>query len=147
MSKFISKCVRVYGERLTAGSPRKRNYFLPYLLSRQRDCLMRCMHFWRVAKLFVDNWSMRVIGESVAVSLNIAWRRPFGCLWIYLLRTVYCWQGDSITVESLPSKLGDVFWRHSFVRVAYLQVERQPLPVPNEAELLRTYPNKLPFIR
>jgi len=31
-------------------------------------------------------------------------------------------------------------------RVAYLQGERQPLLGPNEAELLRTYTSKLPFI-
>ena len=30
------------------------------------------------------------------------------------------------------------------VRVAYLQGERQPFLGPNEAELLRTYPRKLP---
>ena len=42
--------------------------------------------------------------------------------------------------------MGDVFWRHLFGRVAYLQGERQPLLGPNDAELLRTYPSKLPFI-
>jgi len=34
-------------------------------------------------------------------------------------------QGDSITVYSLQAlyteRMGDVFWRHLFVRVAYLQ--------------------------
>jgi len=38
-------------------------------------------------------------------------------------------QADSITVESLQALLkertGDVFWRHLFERVAYLQDERQ----------------------
>jgi len=50
------------------------------------------------------------------------------------------------TVESLQSKMGDVFWRNLFVRVAYLQGERRRLLGSNEAELLRTYPSKLPFI-
>jgi len=34
--------------------------------------------------------------------------------------------------------MGDVFWRHLFARVAYLQGERQPLLGPNDVELLRT---------
>ena len=42
--------------------------------------------------------------------------------------------------------MGDVFWRHFFARVAYLQGERLPLLGPNDAELLRTYSSKLPFI-
>jgi len=42
--------------------------------------------------------------------------------------------------------MGDVFWSHLFVRVAYLMGERHPFRGPNEAELLRTYPSKLPSI-
>jgi len=42
--------------------------------------------------------------------------------------------------------MGDVSGRHPFAQVAYLQGERQPLLGPNDAELLRTYPSKLPFI-
>ena len=42
--------------------------------------------------------------------------------------------------------MGDVFRRHLFARVAYLQGERQPLLGPNDVELLRTYPSKLPLI-
>ena len=49
-------------------------------------------------------------------------------------------------VETPSSKMGDVFWRHFFVRVAYQQDERQPLLGPDEAELFRTSPSKLPFI-
>jgi len=41
--------------------------------------------------------------------------------------------------------MGDVFWRHFFERVAYLQGEMPPLLGPNDAELLRIYPSKLPF--
>jgi len=76
-------------------------------------------------------------------------------------------QGDPITLYSLQAfyteKMGDVFWRHLLVRVAYLQGLRQLARVgpeefgfvrpeqklslgPNEAELLRTYRSKLPQI-
>ena len=55
-------------------------------------------------------------------------------------------QGDFITVESLLSKMGDVFWQHLLVRAAYLLGERRPLLGPDKAQLLRTYPSKLPFI-
>jgi len=50
-------------------------------------------------------------------------------------------QGDSITVESLPSKMEFVSRRHLPVRVAYLQGERHPVLEPSEAELLWTYPS------
>ena len=46
-------------------------------------------------------------------------------------------RGSSITVEPLPSKTGDVFWRHLFLRVAYLQDERQTLLEPNSSRLTR----------
>jgi len=42
--------------------------------------------------------------------------------------------------------MGDVLWRHLFARVTYLQDERQPSIGTNDAEFLRTYPSKLPFI-
>jgi len=42
--------------------------------------------------------------------------------------------------------MGDVIRLHLFVRIAYLRDERPPLLGPDEAELLRTYTSKLPFI-
>jgi len=41
------------------------------------------------------------------------------------------WLYDGV---SLPSKMGDVFERHLFVRIAYLQGERQPLLGPSDAD-------------
>jgi len=57
-----------------------------------------------------------------------------------------CAPGGSITVESLPSKMGDDFWGYLSVRVAYLQGEKQLFLGPNEAEHFWTYPSKQPFI-
>jgi len=60
---------------------------------------------------------------------------------LYVLRsskTLFSIQDGSMSVESLPSNIGDVFWRHLFVQVAYLQVERQPWLGPSDAELFWT---------
>ena len=45
-----------------------------------------------------------------------------------------------------PVENGRRFLTPFFVRVAHLQGERQPFLGSNEAEILRTYPSKLPFI-
>jgi len=61
-------------------------------------------------------------------------------------------QGGSITVESLQAlyrkRTEDVFWQHLFVRVAYLQDERQLVRgIPEESDSVRPEQReqRLPF--